>query len=171
MINKDGKVFGKINLLDILIILMIVAVGLFAARTLRHRGGAGTGLIGNAQTQTHTIKFYSPITFADTATGIRVGEPVTQQGAEISFGTITNVNVSPTIEFRPNAEGVLTPSEWGDRVSVEITAELELPIGAHNHGLTIQGTRFAIGQSVNIRAGDSLLFLRISDFFEGTSNE
>ena len=170
MINKDGKLFGKINLLDILIVVAIIAVAIFAF--MRFSRGGGSGIIGGGgETAVHTIKFISPLTFADTVEGIHVGGAVSQHGSELSFGTITNVEVSPAIEFRPNSDGILVGSEWGDRRNVEITAEIELPVGAHNHGLNIQGNRFAIGQSVTIRAADSVLFLRVSDFFEGRENE
>ena len=171
MIDKNAKLFGKLNVLDFLIILVLVAGAAFTVWQFQRGEGVIAGIVGGTETATHTVSFYSPINFPDTAEGIYVGGLVSQQGSMLSFGEIVAVNTWPTIEHRPNAEGVLVGSEWGERVGIEITTEVNLPVGAINHGLHIEGTRFAMGQTVTIHAGNSILHLRISGFHLGSAHE
>ena len=55
MIDKNGKLFGKINIIDLLIILVIVAAAAFFA--VRYLGGGGEDSVGSTKT-TAEISFY-----------------------------------------------------------------------------------------------------------------
>lgn len=155
-----GKI--KINMVDIaLVILAIGAVAFFFTRAEAVIPVPGAGL-----TSVYRVSFFVPRTDPFVADSINLNDTVVQHGTELSFGRVVELNRGIGYEFHPNSEGVLVGSQWGDLVSLEIIAEMELPAGSLNNGLMIHGNRFAIGQSVTIRAGDSVLFLRISGIEE-----
>lgn len=165
MINSNGKIFGKINILDMLIVLVVFGIAVIFFT----RGDTGIG-IGPIQTTTYTIRFYTPLTDQFVVNPINIGDPVVQHGTELFFGNVIHLEIGEGLEWHPNSYGTLVASRWGDRLEMEITAEIELPQGSLNNGLMIQGNRFAIGQSVTIRAGDTVHFLRISYLGEGGEN-
>lgn len=163
MITSDGKIFGKLNILDIIIFAAVIAGGIFF---LTRDDTPLTTVIGGGATSVYTMSFFVPLTDTFVADPINVGDAVVQHGTELSFGTVINIEKNEGLEFHPNAEGVLVGSQWGDRVEMEITSQITLPQGALDNGLMIHGNRFAIGQSVTIRVGDSVIPLRISGLSE-----
>jgi len=161
--TSDGKIFGKINILDVLIVVAVLAAGIFF---LTREGAALPVVGGGGATATYSMSFFAPLVDAFVAEPISIGDAVVQHGTELSFGTLSNIEMQEGLEFHPNAEGVLIGSQWGDRVELTLTSEIVLPQGSLNNGLMIHGNRFAIGQTVTIRVGDSVIALRISDLAE-----
>lgn len=158
MIDRDGRLFGKINILDIMIVLVItLGVVFFFTRAEATIPGLGGG-----SQSTYVIKFFSPWQDGFVLEHIEIGDPVIDHVRFLDFGTITNIEIGEGVDSRPNSDGILVESRWGDRYSVEITTEVTLPTGSLDNGINIDGNRFAIGQTVTIRAGDSVLSLRIS---------
>ena len=160
MITSDGKIFGKINILDTLIVVAVIAAIVF----LVTREGTALPVVGGGGANvTYSMSFFAPVIEPFVAEPIAIGDIVVQHGTEVGFGTVYNVQIREGIEFRANSEGVLIGSQWGDRVELTLTSHITLPAGSLDNGLMIQGNRFAIGQTVTIRAGDSVISLRISD--------
>lgn len=158
-IDKEAKLFGKINILDIAIVLVLLGAVVFFFT----RGGVPTIVGGGqGQTQTHVVRFFAHRLDPFVVEHIQLGDAVVVQGHEISLGRVTHINIMEGIEYHPNSEGVLTGSPLGDTVTIEIESQLELPVGSIYNGLHIGGNRYAIGGSNPVRFGDSLIFLRIS---------
>ncbi|MCL1925055.1 MAG: DUF4330 family protein [Defluviitaleaceae bacterium] len=155
---KQGKIFG-INLLDLLIILGIIGAAIFLLTRQDN-------LIAPTEPQTFRISFFQPIIDPFVVEPINIGDNVEQHGTSLNFGTVVAIETGIGYEWNPNAEGVLTASRAGEDLSLWLTSEVTLPAGSHNNGIMIHGNRFAVGQTVTIRAGDSVLHLRISGIEE-----
>ena len=145
----------RINILDVLLLLVVIAAGIFVLTR-----DTVSVLPATTSENTYIIRFYTPSVNDFVADHINIGDPVTDHLRDMSFGTITNIEVGEGLEFHPDSAGVLQASPRGGMISLEITSKVSA--GALDNGLIIQGNRFAVGQSVTIRAGDSVLFLRIS---------
>lgn len=155
---KNSKIFGKINILDLIIILGIIAAAIFFLT----RGGVTGVFEGPTATQTHVVRFFAHRIDSFIVEPISIDDAVVVQGTEIGLGNVTYVDRMPGIEFHPNSYGVLTGSPLFGTYNVEIESQIDLPVGSINNGLHIGGNRFAVGQSFPIRFGNSLIFLRIS---------
>lgn len=158
--DKDGKLFGKLNLIDILIVIMAVVAVLFVVS----RSGSNIAPGATGTDQTYVMKFYVDVIQDFVVEHIQVGDTVMDDGRHINLGTIVDLRVEESVEFHPDSYGVLVQSPRDGYHSLEITTELTAQ--SFNNGLIINGNRYAVGQSVTIRAGDSILFLRISGIEE-----
>ncbi|MCL1935038.1 MAG: DUF4330 domain-containing protein [Defluviitaleaceae bacterium] len=157
MIDRNGKIFGKVNVLDILLIFVVIGgIFFFLTRT------QVTIIPGAVPTETYTMRFFTPMVDDFLTEFLNVGDDIVQHGTEISFGNVTDIIIADAIEFRPNQDGILVGSPWDGRVELELESNVVLPAGSLNNGLMIGGNRFAVGQSVTIRVGNSVIFVRIS---------
>jgi len=159
VINKEAKVFGKINIIDLLIILAILAVGVFFASRLR----AGEITIAPTPTSAYEMRFFTESVQTFTAENMRVGEDLFDNATGALLGRIVEVNINPSIEWNPNAAGVLTSSSMEGWSSVEVVTHLQAT--PDTHGIRISGNRYSVGQSLTIRGG-GLIFLRVSGIEE-----
>ena len=156
---KQGKIFG-INLLDLIIILGVIAAAIFLfTRT-------DTVIVGGGETSTFRISFFQPIIEPFVVEPLNIGDLVEQHGTSLPFGNLVEIITDIGYEYNPNSDGILTGSRAREDLSVWLTSEITLPAGAFNNGITISGNRFAIGQTVTIRVGDSIFHLRISGIEE-----
>jgi len=155
---KNGKIFG-VNLLDLIIIIGIIGAAVF----LFTREDT---IITATEQQTVRMSFFVPIIDPFVVEHINIGDPVEQHGTNLNFGNVVAMEASVGYEYNPNSEGILIGSQAREDLSLSLTSEIDLPVGSLNNGLTIQGNRFAVGQTVTIRAGDSVLHLRISGLEE-----
>ena len=157
---KDGRLFGKFNFLDLLLVLILIGAAAFVL-------SRGTAILpGTGPESSYTMRFFVPLTYDFVVEHVSVGDAVSDHNRGVSFGTITHIDYSYGLEWNPNSDGVLVASHYQGQYWMEITTVVTLPAGALNNGLHIQGNRFGIGQTVVIRAGDSLISLRISGFEE-----
>lgn len=160
LFDKDGRLFGKINIIDILI--LIVVIGGVSFVLSRQGSGIAPGVTGSDGV--YNMRFFVDVVQDFVVEHIEIGDTVMDDGRNINLGRIVNLRVEDSIEFHPNTEGVLVQSSRDGFNSLEITTELTAQ--AFNNGLFINGNRYAVGQSVTIRAGDTIIFLRISGIEE-----
>lgn len=107
MIDRQGRLFGKVNVLDFLVVVLVVAL---AARLAYSWLGPG-----------RTVKAESdvPITFTalvsgvrgPTADAIRVGDTVYETRTNTYLGKVTAVKVEPTRVLTQNPDGTQTEKE------------------------------------------------------------
>lgn len=159
--DKDGRLFGKINVIDILIVIVAVAAVSFV---LSRSSGSSIAPGATGTDNTYIMKFYVDVIQDFVVEHMQVGDTVMDDGKNINLGTIVDLKVEDSVEFHPDTSGVLVQSPRDGYHSLEITSELTAQ--SFNNGLIINGNRYAVGQSVTIRAGDSILFLRISGIEE-----
>ncbi|MDR0273218.1 MAG: DUF4330 domain-containing protein [Clostridiales bacterium] len=156
---KDAKLFGKINIIDLFIVVALLGAGVFGV--YQFTAGRGVSAVITATpTQTYTISFFTEEIENFSANVINIGDSVFHHGPDISLGTVTDIRIEDAIIWNADAEGNTVQSNKEGFSSVELTARLDAV--PSDHGIVIAGNRYGIGHSLAIRAGKATIFVRIS---------
>jgi hypothetical protein len=158
MIVKNGKLFGKISIIDIAIVLVLLAVLLFVAARL--------GIFSPKQavavnTEKIRLTFYQEEVNTFTVENIKVGDPVSESLKNVSLGNVVDIKSDKSISWGVNKDGKQVKSTKAGFSSVYITTEANGLIDSN--GILIGGSRFNIGQALNVRFGTSIIWCRIYD--------
>ena len=154
MIDKNGRLFGKINIIDLIIIIVLILIVCFIG--YRFLG------IGNNQdsAQTVYISFYDCESADFVVNGLEEGSAVYNGTDDAGIGTLKSFEIGDarSYELDPNTgEIIRAPKE--DYSSVIITVEAQGVIG--NNGVTINGVLYGIGHSAVVYAGDCKFYPQV----------
>ncbi len=156
IIDKNGKLFGKINIIDLIIVIALIAVVALAAYSF-----AGSGEV-EVSSGKAVIKFYAEEVTDFVLDGtINIGDPIIEVGTKNNMGTVTNVEIGDAVSYGEDSEGKWVQSSLPGHKSVLITAEVEgneVP-----NGIEIKKAEYYIGHTMTIVAGKAKLYLRIYD--------
>ena len=161
IIDKKGKLFGKINIIDLLLVLVIVAaVGIFGYKYISGNNGAvggGSGVNGKAK-----VTFYTEEVSDFVVDGtIEIGAPVIDVNTSTVMGTIVDFKIEESHSYASDAEGKFVLSEKPEHSAVTVVIESD---GAQMvNGIKIGSNKYYIGHSMTITAGRAKMYLRISD--------
>ncbi|MFB0920964.1 MAG: DUF4330 domain-containing protein [Oscillospiraceae bacterium] len=154
MIDKNGKLFGKINLIDFIIVLVIIALAVFVALKVVDKGNENTNL---SQVR---ISFFGDETPDYVAKVLEKGTSVMDSTEKVTLGTVESFEVGAPIGYDTNANGEVQQVVRQGYNSVSITA---IGKGAlSEHGVTIDGVLYGVGHTLTIYAGKAKLYLKIS---------
>ena len=92
MIDKNGKLFGKINIIDFLLIV-VVAVGIVLLGVRFLFSGFGK------KEDTVRITFYGNWVNDFLPDAVNIGDPVEQYSTEIDLGTLVSFSSEPAYEY------------------------------------------------------------------------
>lgn len=131
IVDEKGKLFGKINLIDLLALIIIIAAVIFLA--VRFLGGAGSGVIDGATKLTYTAQ----ATGIDQATYDEVlrqmelagGKDQLMANGELVDGYVTAVEAAPHVSYNTDAQGNTVRSEEnydGGRLDLTFTVEVNV---------------------------------------------
>ncbi|MCL1884225.1 MAG: DUF4330 domain-containing protein [Defluviitaleaceae bacterium] len=158
---KDSKLFGLVNIIDLFIVIGLIGVVIFGI----YQFSAGDGIVAIApETRTFEISFFAPEIESFSAEALRVGATVFDHGRNVSLGTVTEVNIDEAMIWNADQYGNTVLSNKEGFSSVEVIAVLDAV--PSEHGITIAGNRYGIGHSLAIRAGQAIIFGRISGLEE-----
>ena len=160
IINKESKVFGLINIIDLLIIVLLIASGIFFAG--RVKSGEIT-IIQQPTTSPYEMRFFVESVQDFTVEKMRVGDELFDDQSNVSLGVIVELNQGPSIEWNPNSSGVLVNSPKEGWSSLEVVTHVNAT--PYEHGVRIAGNPYSVGHSMTIRAGGKI-FLRVSGIEE-----
>jgi len=158
IIDKDAKLFGKINIVDFCIILVIIAAAVFVA--IKLKGGSTVTVVEKPI----EMKFYVPDIEDFRVEAMAVGDNLYDDSKNLFLGKITNLDIQEAAIFNADAQGNTIKSNKEGYSSVEITTELKAT--PFENGILIAGNRYGVGHSLTIRAGKSFIYLRISGIKE-----
>lgn len=157
MIDKKGRLFGKINIIDLLIILIIIAAVIFFVRrsAAPAQGGGET-----TATETVSVSFTSdeaPYYFADS---LEEGGRVYEDTTNIELGKVTSFTSEPAYSYEVDAEGntVKVPSPYDSLVTVTADVQGEL----RDNGVYVGGKAFCVGKTYIMHFGKTCMSCRIS---------
>jgi hypothetical protein len=159
---KDAKLFGLINIIDLFIVLGIIGVAIFGIR--QFTAGEGIVGIGAPETREFYISWFTEEVESFTAYAINVGDGAWDNARHLSMGVVTDVQVNDAIIFNPDQHGNTVRSNREGWSSIEITARLSA-VPSEN-GILIAGNRYGVGHSMAVRAGSSIIFMRVSGLEE-----
>lgn len=153
MIDKNGKVFGKINIIDLLVILiLVVAIAVVGVKFLTP---------GGKEIQTLEMEFYTEEVNDWVAEKIQPGDALYDGTYEIELGTVVASVPGEPMTWGLTQEGqyVLAPREG--YCSLTIIGEVQGEKTAN--GAEIDGNMYGVGHSMVLYAGDAKIYLRVSD--------
>ena len=159
---KDAKLFGKINIIDLFIVLAIIGVAVFGV--YQFRAGQGIVGIGAPETREFYISWFTEEVEGFTANALRVGDNAFDNARNLGMGVVTNLEINDAIIWNQDQHGNTVRSDREGWNSVEITARLSA-VPSEN-GILIAGNRYGVGHSMAVRAGSSIIFMRISGLEE-----
>ncbi|MEG1632793.1 MAG: DUF4330 domain-containing protein [Oscillospiraceae bacterium] len=154
MIDEKGRLFGKVNIVDLIIIIIILAAAVFL----------GTKLIGPDSTATNTekvlVSFYYEECPSYVADNLKAGDAIWDSGENVNLGTVKDWTTTDSVTYLLDDNGNTVQTSKDGYCALTLRGEAEGVIGAH--GVTVGGTLYGIGHTLTIYAGDCKLYLKVS---------
>lgn len=150
VIDNKGKLFGRVSIIDILIVLILIgAVGGAAYKYTKSKTESPF-----VKSDKIRVVFYSEECPEYAANSIVKGASVRDGVQGSSFGTIVDKKVDKSISWAQNIKGEIVASTRPGYVSVYLVVDGQ---GIYSeNGLTIGGVEYYVGQSMDkLRAGKS----------------
>ncbi|MGE5560031.1 MAG: DUF4330 domain-containing protein [Chloroflexota bacterium] len=150
LIDKKGRLFGRVNLIDLLAVLLVLAMLVFVGYKLR----VVNPRVAPATTPYRLVLLVEGVRQI-TVDELKVGLPVRAFDAGVDVGTIAAVDVQPAIEQVETADGQIVdasvPGRFDLRISIDTQAVVtEWAVRVANTDLrigrdfTIYGQRFLV---------------------------
>ncbi|MBS7401928.1 MAG: DUF4330 domain-containing protein [Oscillospiraceae bacterium] len=153
MIDKDGKLFGKVNLIDFIIVLVLVALIAFAAvKFLGSRGEA-------APLTEISISFYGEEVPEYVTEYLKEGTSVRDDNKDITIGSVTGFELGEPLGYATDAQGEVQQVIRNGYKSVvlHITAYGEMG----EHGATVNGALYGVGHTLTLYAGQAKMYMKV----------
>ncbi len=149
---KNGKLFKKINIIDALAILVVLAavaaIAFFATKPA-------------VTNDTLVMKYRIEEVDAFVAEKIHVGDELYDETYVQKLGEVTAVELNDSISYGQVEDGMYTLTSKEGYYSMIITGEVE---GKKTKlGAEINEKKYGVGHSMVLRAGDAKLYLRVYD--------
>ncbi|MBO4897412.1 MAG: DUF4330 domain-containing protein [Clostridia bacterium] len=160
MIDKNGKVFGKINIIDLIVLIAIIA----AIAVLGYSKLAGGSAALSKEADNIEIVFYTEQVSDFVADKINVGDKVCDAEKDVEFGVVTDVKKGPAISYNTTSDGQIVTTDKPDYCSAYITVEGTGKL--NDYGAKFEATQYTVGHSLTIRAGKAKIYLRVYDITE-----
>ncbi|MGI5935507.1 MAG: DUF4330 domain-containing protein [Oscillospiraceae bacterium] len=155
--NNKGKLFGKLNIIDAVIIAIIILVlAFFAYKFIQGRSAD----YGNNPVPV-AITFYHEEAPNYVVERLEIGNPVIDAAGRNNLGVITDFETGESISFAETSDGEIKTTHKEGYCSLLLTSQAQGYLGPH--GVTINGTLYGVGHTLVIYAGDAKLYLTISD--------
>jgi hypothetical protein len=157
IIDQKGKLFGKISIVDILIIVIIIAAASGVYYKF-HQSGA-TGIM--TKTDKVEVSFFMEDAPDYAVNAVKEGDLVKDRQQNVVIGKVTSVTPGPDIVFYADSEGIVHSTSKPGYASIAITVEAQATYS--DTGFTINGSEYYINKQFETRVGLSNFYMRISD--------
>lgn len=151
MLDEKGRLFGKINIVDLLIVVVIIAAVAFVGikYVLPHAEEAPKDNV--------EIHVFVDDTYRFVTDQLKKGAAVYDSTDKVNMGTLENWEVRPYYEAVVGT-GDVNPvmTEIPERCTVEVTLMVKGNYG--EHGTTVEGYLLGLGHTMVFYAGDCKLF-------------
>jgi len=151
LINKEGMVFEKINIVDLLVILFVIAiVGLGVYKVSKDKGPVFVN-----QTKHFEMDFVLRSMYDGFQEEINVGDKLYDDKSGAYLGTIISKEASPALREVETADGTIVNSEVPSRWDINFTIEGN---GTYNNkGLNVGGEVRYVGLFFRMRTASFLV--------------
>lgn len=154
MIDKNGKLFGKINLIDLIIVLVIILVVVFVALRVT---GVGGGDEGAAPVRISMFASEVPDYVLEY---LVEGDSVMDFTEETELGTVESFETGEPFSYETTTNGEVQSVVKKGHKSLTLNVTGNAVLG--EHGATIGGELYGVGHTLTVFAGKAKIFLRIS---------
>jgi hypothetical protein len=156
LIDEKGRLFGKINIVDFIVVAVIV-LGI---------AGVGYKLISSStslfkKTENINIVFHNEDLPQYVADAINVGDQVKDSVKNTVFGKVVKKEISDSVVFAANSQGELKQTTRPGYVSMKLYVEGK---GIFTDtGVIFNNADYYVGRSLELRAGNGVIWTRVSD--------
>lgn len=156
IIDKNGKLFGKVSVIDLVIVIAVLALAIFAV--IRFFGLDG---VSTPEDQTIIIGFtqYDAPDYA--ANAVKIGDYCYNVSEKGPFGYVSDFSVRESRFNNIDADGNFVITQLDGFATIEIFTEAEGYI-SEKGGAVIGDLTFYLGKTIEIRCGNSAFYGRIT---------
>jgi len=154
IIDNNGKLFGKINAVDFIVIISVLGICLFF-----YRLNAASEKSITSQKDV-ILKFYSDDIIAGVADIISKGDNVFDDEKNLFLGEITDIEINNGFSFAYDDDGNAYKALKEGYRELEVTAKAKAQIS--EAGIFIGRTRYNVGQFFVVRVGGSKYYAQVS---------
>lgn len=153
MIDKNGKLFGKINLIDFIIVLILIAAVAFVALKVVNKDDSG------AAVTPVRVSFFAEEVPDYVANTLKANTSVLDSTEKVTIGTVESFEIGKPIGYFTDTKGQVQSvvREGYNSITINMLANGELS----EHGVTIGGVLYGVGHSLTIYAGEAKIYLRV----------
>lgn len=162
LVSKEGKLFGIINVIDLLVLLFIVgaAAVVFLFATGKISVSEKKDDFGGPVTDVDIV-YYTEELSDFVAKQIRYGALVYDDACMHTLGKVTDFRLGKSLLYNEKDDGSFAVVEKDGYCSAFITGQAN---GTRTRlGFTYNKANYGVGHSMVIRAGDAKIYLRIYD--------
>lgn len=156
MIDKNGKLFGKINIIDLLIILVIAAALIFVALKVL----APDNNSNAPQTSKVQISFYATEIEPGFEDALTEDAPLYEDLTNISLGQLKSWTVEPCYEYQVGPNGDAVKVEIPNNYFANLTAEASGSVTSD--GLHVGSGLYCVGAHYTIHIGTAKVYAECS---------
>lgn len=142
--NKDGKIKGKFNIIDIIAIVLVIVVVLGIA--VRFKSSITTA-VKSDEGFVYTVKVAGVKDY--TIAALEKKGKVTDKKSELDLGEITDVVVAPSATQRERADGKIITADEPERYTATVTIKTRGK-EAENSYITADSNELSVGRTVDI---------------------
>jgi hypothetical protein len=157
IIDDKGRLFKKINLIDLLIILIIVAAGILVF----NKFGRAKVVTPLAKQEPVAITFIIESLPEYAADNVEINDPVIDRVTSAYLGKVVSVEKKPDRSYAPDQDGRYVRSSKEGYCSLEFTVE---GTGVFDGKVVnIGNTNYYVYRDTTLYVGDTMLFTRVKD--------
>lgn len=155
IIDDRGRLFGKISIVDILVICLILA-GIAGAY---YKFGKSNTVTPFSRPDKIEVVFFAEDIPEYAGIGIKPGDPAKDRQTNSVFGKVKEVTVGPDIVYFPNKDGQAVKSSKEGYISLTIVTEGE---GVYsNNGISFSNMDYYVNKLIEVRFGNTAIYARI----------
>ncbi len=154
MIDEKGRLFGKVNIVDLLIVIIILAAAAFIG--MKFFGPDSTA----ANTQNVRITMFCEESPTFVVDQLEAGCEAWDSSNQVTLGTLVDWTTGDSMSAITDANGEVVEIAREGYRSVRLVCEGTGTVSSH--GVTIGGVLYGVGQSASVYFGDCKLFLDIA---------
>lgn len=152
-IDDKGKLFGKVSIIDALIVLILIGlVAGFVFKTAKSKTIM-------EKTSTMQIQFFSEEAPEYVGTTIPIGASVRDAERGTVFGTVKDKKIDGAVSFGSAQSGEIVKSSKPNYSSILLTVNGNGIL--NENGLTIGGFEYNVGRTVTLKVGTTIFIARI----------
>lgn len=157
LIDNKGKLFGKINVLDLVVVLAILAVIVGVAYKFTKSNTPSVF----RQNDKVEVTFYVDEIPDFAAEAVKVGVPVTDRTTGSRFGVVKSVDTQAAVTYAPSSTGAIVKSSKETFRSQKVVVEGE---GLYSdNGVSYNSIDYYINKQLEVRFGNVAVWTRIYD--------
>lgn len=159
MIDKNGRLFGKINIIDLLIIIVLIAALIFVGTKLLGSDKGSDAAVGSEV----MISFYgneAELGF-DKDGLFYEGAPAYEDITNTQLGELTEWSIEPAYEYQINADGEQVKVDIPNGHFVTVTLKANGTVGTD--GLHIGASLYCVGAHYTIHVGTTKIYAECCD--------